>query len=472
MAEQKIFAGPRIRRVRNALGLTQTAMAQGLGISASYLNLIERNQRPLTVQLLLKLSSVYDVEPDELQAEAGGTVSAMREVFADPLLVSELPGDQELIDLIETAPNASAAMIKLFRAYKEQAERLTDLSEMLAREGRATSLISARLPMDEVRETLERRPSYFQFIEDEADAFIHLLQPGDDLSGALKGWLRREHGIVVRTLPVSTMPNWRRRYDRHSQRLFISERLSPFDQLREVAMEACLIRMQVAIAAELKALDLGSDEARRLARFELARYAAHALMMPYQAFLTAAQRARYDIDVLRSRFGVSFEQAANRLTTLQRRGASGIPFFMLEVDNAGNRFRRAGAHGFPHGRFGGGCPKLPVHAAFAQPGQILVEAVEMPDGAAFLTFARTLEGPQGAYNERPRRTALLLGCDLEHKTEIVYSSALPALSAATPVGPACRLCERVGCLARAEPPVTRPLGLDEMVTGLSAFDFQ
>ena len=94
MAEQKIFAGPRIRRVRNALGLTQTAMAQGLGISASYLNLIERNQRPLTVQLLLKLSSVYDVEPDELQAEAGGTVSAMREVFADPLLVSELPGDR------------------------------------------------------------------------------------------------------------------------------------------------------------------------------------------------------------------------------------------------------------------------------------------------------------------------------------------------------------------------------------------
>src|SRR5690606_33494244 len=174
---------------------------------------------------------------------------------------------------------------------------------------------------------------------------------GDDLFAALKSWLRREHGIVVKMLPVATMPNWRRRYDRHSQRLFISERLSPFDQLREVAMEASLIRMQVAISAELQALKLGSDEARRLARFELARYAAHALMMPYQAFLTAAQRARYDIDVLRSRFGVSVEQAANRLTTLQRQGASGIPFFMLEVDNAGNRFRRAGAQGFPQARF-------------------------------------------------------------------------------------------------------------------------
>src|SRR5690606_33683052 len=184
-------------------------------------------------------------------------------------------------------------------------------------------LISARLPMDEVRETLERRPNYFQFIEDEADAFIQLLQPGDDLYGALKGWLKREHGIVVRLLPVATMPNWRRRYDRHSQRLFISQRLSPFDQLREVAMEACLIRCQVAVAAEVRVLKLSSDEARRLARFELGRYAAHALMMPYAAFLAAAQRSRYDIDVLRSRFSVSFEQAANRLTMLQKPGASG-----------------------------------------------------------------------------------------------------------------------------------------------------
>jgi len=244
-------------------------------------------------------------------------------------------------------------------------------------------------------------------------------------------------------------------------------------------MEACLIRMSVAVAAEIQALKLSSDEARRLARFELGRYAAHALMMPYQAFQSAALRARYDVDVLKSRFGVSFEQAANRLTMLQRQGAAGVPFFMLEVDNAGNRFRKAGAQGFPQSRFGGGCPKLPVHAAFAQPGQILVEAVEMPDGAEFLCIARTLEGPQGAFNERPRRTALLLGCDIGFKDEIVYGAALPAAvhgkpgqGMATPVGPACRLCERTGCLSRAEPPVTRPLGLDEMVTGLSAFDFQ
>ena len=472
MAEQKIFAGPRIRRIRNAKGLTQTAMAEGLGISPSYLNLIERNQRPLTVQLILKLASVYHVEPEELQGEAGGSITALREVFSDPLLAGELPGDQELVEIAEAAPNAAAAVIKLFRAYREQAGRLSDLSELLAREGRATTLSLTRLPIDEVREAFEGRPNHFPALEEEAEAFSQLLSPGDDLFGALRDWLRREHGIVVKVLPVATMPNWRRRYDRHSQRLFISERLSPFDQLREVAMEACLLRMQVAVAAGIQALKLSSDEARRLARFELARYAAHALMMPYAAFLSAAQRARYDIDVLRSRFGVSFEQVANRLTMLQRQGASGVPFFMLEVDNAGHRFRRAGSQGFPQARFGGGCPKLAVHAAFAEPGQVLVEAVEMPDGAEFLTIARTLEGPQGAFSERPRRTAILIGCDIGFRDEIVYAAALPGGAGATPVGPACRLCERPGCLARAEPPVTRPLGLDEMATGLSAFDFQ
>ena len=486
MAEQKIFAGPRIRRIRNGKGLTQTAMAEGLGISPSYLNLIERNQRPLTVQLHPQAGVGLQGRAERVAGRgAAASIAALKEVFSDPLLAGELPGDQELIEIAEAAPNAAAAVIKLFRAYREQADRLSDLSELLAREGRATALSGARLPIDEVREIFERRPNHFAAIEEEAEAFTALLDPGDDLSGALKAWLKREFGIAMRVLPVATMPNWRRRYDRHSQRLFISERLSPFDQLREIAMEACLIRMRVAIAAEIEALKLSSDEARRLARFELARYAAHALMMPYQPFQAAAVRARYDIDVLRSRFGVSFEQAANRLTMLGRPGSAGIPFFMLEVDHAGNRFRRAGAQGFPQARFGGGCPKLPVHAAFAQPGQILVEAVEMPDGAEFLSIARTLEGPQGAFTERPRRTALLLGCDIGFRDEIVYGAALPAAPAQPASTGQCRLhcsrrrsarpagvCERVGCLARAEPPVTRPLGLDEMVTGLSAFDFQ
>ncbi len=472
MAENKIFAGPRLRRIRNSLSLTQTAMAEALEISPSYLNLIERNQRPLTVQLLLKLSSVFKVDLDELQGEAAGGIAQLREVFSDPLLVGEIPGDQELIELAEAAPNAAGGLIKLYRAYKEQASRLTDLAELLAREGHDTSVSAARLPMDEVRDVLEKRPNYFGRIEEAAEQFHEELKAGDDLTGAIRNWLQKNHGIVVKLLPVHTMPGLRRRYDRHSMRLFLSERLSPFDQLREIAMEASLLALKDAIVAELDGLNLSSHEASRIARFELARYAAHALMMPYGNFLAVAQRVKYDIDVLRSRFSVSFEQAANRLTMLQKPGSPGVPFFMLEIDNAGHAFRKAGAQGFPQARFGGACPKLNIHAAFAQPSQILVDEIEMPDGAEFLTISRTLEGPQGAFAERVRRTALLVGCDAAHKSETVYGSAVEVGGKPLAVGPACRLCERQGCLARAEAPLTKPLGLDEMVTGLSIFDFQ
>ncbi len=471
MSDPKIFAGPRLRRIRKQRGLTQTAMAEELGISPSYLNLIERNQRPLTVQLLIKLSSVYKLDLDELQGENTGTASALKEVFSDPLLIGELPGDQELLEVADAAPNAASGVIKLFRAYREAQSRLSDLSELLAQEGRTTEMSGTRLPVDEVREAFESRPNHYAAIESVAEAFHDRVGPGEDLAATLKTWLARDHGIVVRALPVHTMPNWRRRFDRHSMRLFLSERLSPFDQLREIAVEVCQLAFRETIADELAQLTLSSDEARRLARFEIARYAAHALMMPYGAFQAAAARVKYDVDVLRARFHVSFEQAANRLTMLQRPGAAGVPFFMLEVDNAGNRFRRAGAKGFPQSRFGGACPKLNIHAAFTQPGQVFVEAVEMPDGAEFLTISRTLEGPQGAFNERVRRTALLLGCDIGFRDEIVYGTAAQS-GPPTPVGAACRLCERQGCLARAEPPLTRPSGLDEMVTGLSAFDFQ
>jgi predicted transcriptional regulator len=418
---------------------------------------------------LLKLASVYKVDLDELQGETGGSLTQLREVFADPLLSAELPGDQELVEVAEAAPNAAGGVVKLYRAYREQAARLKDLADLLAGQGHMEALSGTRLPMDEVRETFQARPNHFAGIEAAAEAFHEQLSPGDDLLAALKGWLKKEHGLVVRSLPVHAMPNLRRRFDRHSMRLFISERLSPYDQLREIAMEAVSIACHDAIVAELGSLRLSTAEARRIGRFELARYGAHALMMPYAAFLAAAQRARYDIDVLRARFQVSFEQAANRLTMLQRPGAQGVPFFLMEIDNAGHRLRRSGASGFPQAKFGGGCPKLNIHAAFSVPGQILVDRVEMPDGAEFLTVARTLDGPQAGFHERIRRTALLLGCEASFADEVIYGVGQPVAIA---VGAACRLCERQGCLARAEPPVTRPLGLDEMVTGLSVFDFQ
>ncbi|WP_102960769.1 helix-turn-helix domain-containing protein [Mangrovicella endophytica] len=473
MHETKIFAGPHIRRIRNGLGLTQTAMASGIGISPSYLNLIERNQRPLTVQLILRLSEVYGVDPGELRGgKARELQGELKAIFADPLLADELPGDQELGELAATAPNVAAGLAKLYRAYREQHERLSDLSELLAREGRGTPVAAARLPLDEVRDVLENRPNHYAAIEAAAERLHQSFEPGDDPGAVLRGWLRSRHDIAVRVLPADVMPIWRRRFDRHSRRLFLSERLSAADRLREVAAEVFTLAYEDVVASEADSFGFSGPEALRLARLELMRYAAHALMMPYAPFQTAAERCGYDVTVLASRFGVSFEQAAQRLTTLQRASAPGIPFFLMEVDHAGNRIRRVGARGFPAQRFGGDCPKLPIHMAFAQPDAVLAEMAEMPGGASFLLVTRTVDGPTARFGERPRRTAILIGCDAAHKDATIYGRQLGSGAVPTPIGPACRFCERQACIARAAPPLTRPLGLDERVGGLSPFDFQ
>lgn len=475
MAEQKIFAGPRIRRIRTGLNLTQTAMAEELGISASYLNLIERNQRPLTVQLLLKLASTYKLDLDELQGSGDENLMVqLKEAFSDPLLMGEVPDKAELIEFTEATPNVANAMVKLYRGYRESLERLSGLSSMMAEEGSDAVKTAARLPIDEMRQAIETRSSYIPAIENAATKLLALLDSSDGLLAGLKRWLLKEQGLAVQILPVEAMPDWRRRFDRHSNRLLISERLSPADQLQEVALEVALLAERKLIDEEVEFLKLTSDEAKRLARFEFARLLALAMILPYEKFYNTAKRLRYDINLLRSRFGVTFAQATWRLTMLQRNGQSAPQFFVMETDAAGNRIRRGGANGFPVTRFGGDCPKLIVHQAFGSPGQIFAETVVTPQDAEFVVLGRTIEGLRSGYLDRPHRTALLIGFDTTYAKEIVYGDGLTGVMAREPVeiGPGCRLCERPGCISRAHPPLTRPLGLDEMVRGVSAFDFQ
>src|SRR5581483_11778983 len=127
---QKVFAGPRLRRLRRDLGLNQAQMAQGLGISPTYLNLLERNQRPVSAQLLLKLADTFDVNLKGLSGDEGGhTLSDLKEVFSDPLLEGVAVGGQELMDLAGTSPTVARALIELYRAYRQSLERTAGLTE-------------------------------------------------------------------------------------------------------------------------------------------------------------------------------------------------------------------------------------------------------------------------------------------------------------------------------------------------------
>ena len=289
----------------------------------------------------------------------------------------------------------------------------------------------------------------------------------------LGAYLREAHGLEVRVLTVDVMPETTRRFDFHRRRVLLSELLSPAARSFQLAVQVALNTQRDLLDRHVERAELSSPEAERLCRLTLANYLAGCVMMPYGRFLDAARTLRYDIEILQRRFGASFEQVCHRLTSLGRHGARGVPFFFIRVDNAGNVSKRLSGGGFHFARFGGTCPRWIVHDAFRMPGQIRTQLAAMPDGSRFFTIARTVDPIETRTWEQPPQYAIGLGCDVRDAGQLVYADGLDLGNerAATPIGVACRVCERLDCRQRAHPPLNYRLKIDENVRRTTPFTF-
>lgn len=467
MSNQKIFAGARIKKLRNAMGLSQTAMAAELEISASYLNLIERNHRPITVQLVLKLSKTYQISPEDLEGDADGTVSALKEIFADSLLQGELPGYEELYEVADVAPNVVSGIQKLHEGYRLA---LLRLSELNTEHANTQDVVQTTLPTDLVLQAMEERPNHYDILDRAAEELAGDLDTSRGTFAALQDRLLQKHRITVQTLPIDVMPEWTRRYDKHSMRLFVSDRLNSYGRVTQLATDLVQREISEHIDSAVSRLNLKTPQAVKAGQIEMANYAALALLLPYRRFYQTARRMKYDVEALAKRFDVSFGEVAVRLTTLGRMKMEGIPFFLQEVDQAGNRVRRLGLQGYPRAKFGGKCPKLSIFKAVSFPQQLQIQIVEFADEQTYLTLNRSTKQSGGAYGETMRQTAIMLACKAEHAVDTVYwtGSSLPHAD----VGQNCRLCERPHCAQRAEPPIARPLMFDPSENSVSAFNFK
>lgn len=200
----------------------------------------------------------------------------------------------------------------------------------------------------------------------------------------------------------------------------------------------------------------------------LANYFAGAALMPYASFQRVAAECRHDLEVLAGHFGASVEQVAHRLSTLQRPGAKGIPFFFVRVDQAGTITKRHSATRLQFARFGGACPLWNVHRAFETPGRFLRQLAETPDGVRYISLARDVTKAAGRFGAPLRRYAIALGCEVRHARDLVYADGLDLSSdlAFEPIGISCRICERTKCHQRAVPPLERQLSVDPHVRGV------
>jgi XRE family transcriptional regulator, fatty acid utilization regulator len=469
---KKLFVGPRFRRIRQQLGLSQTQIAEGLGISPSYINLIERNQRPVTAQILLRLAETYDLDLRDLAtADEDRFFAELNEVFSDPLFRQiELP-KQELRDLAELCPGVTHALQRLYAAYTEARRGETLVAAQMADRNEGTQFEAN--PIERVRELIETNRNYFAELEQAAENLRDELNvPAEGLYAALAARLREKHSIVTRIMPVDVMRETLRRFDRHRRQLLISELVEASARTFQLAFQIGLAEcgpVLETIAGRAGALD---DAPRRLYRITLANYFAAAVMMPYQPFLAAAEALNYDLHVLAQRFNSGFEQVCHRLTTLSRPNARGIPFFMLRVDNAGNVSKRFSSGTFPFSKFGGTCPLWNVHSTFDTPDRLLKQVIELPDGTRYFSIAQMVRRPVAPHPLPQPRFAISVGCEIRHAAKLVYAAGMDLETAeGTPIGVNCRLCERENCSQRAEPPITRALILDENTRRVSSFTF-
>lgn len=455
MAVKKLYSGAKLRDMRQRLRLTQKDFASKLGVSLPYLNQMENNNRPLSGTVILALAQEFGFDVTELSSSENERLfSDMREVFTDPIFGDLTPQLSDMRLAASNAPSIARAFLDLHRAYRQTQERLASLDEALGRD-------DARLqpsPWEEVRDFFHYCDNYIDAVDRAAEGFAKGRNSPEWVHAKAIRTLD-ERGITVRYTDQEAT----RIFDPETNTLNISNRISIETARFQTLLQLALLSQEKLLDATLDLARFHSPEARGIAKIGLANYFAGAALMPYQAFLETAKTERHDLERLSTQFGVSIEQVAHRLSTLQRPGHNGIPFFFVRVDQAGTITKRHSATRLQFARFGGACPLWNVHRAFETPGQFLRQLAETPDGVRYLSIARDVTKGGGSFNAPLRRFAIALGCEVKHAHELVYADGLDVArpEAYEPIGISCRLCERPSCHQRSVPPLERQLIINE-----------
>ncbi|PLX35231.1 MAG: XRE family transcriptional regulator [Hyphomicrobiales bacterium] len=457
--------GGKIRRLRRQRNMNQSDLASALGISASYLNLIEHNRRNVTVPLLLKIAGYFGLEITDLsESDEVRLANDLMECFGDDIFADSDITNMDVRDVASSNPTIAKAMLHLYDALQNMKNNQSavgaDSQDRLTGKGLASEPVS---------DFLQANSNYFPSLEAAAARILADVDEGEDLQNGLCAFLSNSFG--VRTAITSLPDRISRRYDPDSRKLEIAQTLTPESRVFQIAAQIALL----AAGGEIDNLtdngQFATPDADILAKTALASYSAAAILMPYERFLAAARNVRYDIDLLAQQFEVSFEQVCHRLTSLQKPGAKGLPFHMVRSDIAGNISKRFSLSGIHIPRHSGACPRWNVYTAFLHPGHINVQISEMPDRKRYFCIARTIVKGEHRYGAQQRYLSIGLGIEMSYADQMVYSDGIDLKDErnVVPIGVSCRVCPRLECSNRAFPPVDHELNLDVNRRGASAY---
>ncbi len=443
-----------------------------LGLSTTYINQLERNQRPLTLPVLLKIKEVFGTQIALDEDGGAGLIDDLRNVFA------VLPGSEgvalaELREVAATMPALGRAILDLHRQYRLASHRSNALAAGIGTGREAAALGASPMPHEEVRDFFYDRRNHVAELDEAAERLVlaEALDPGT-IEGGLETLLFNRYAVrIIRTRAPDDGPIDLRHFDPISRTLKLPASRSSGQNAFQMATQLAFLMHGPLLDRLIGEGRFTHEDSRGLARIGLANYFAGALLLPYMAFLEEAERLAYDIDLLVSHFRVGYETICHRLSTLQRPGARGVPFFFVRVDRAGNISKRQSATDLHFLQVGGTCPLWNVYEAFASPGRILTQIARMPDDRSYLWIARTVVHETGGWGKPSKTFAVGLGCDVQHADRLIYSKGLNLSDAAsaTPIGGGCRVCDRPACPQRAFPQAGRKLSVDENRSRFEAY---
>ena len=430
MSESSLYAGAALRRLRRREGLTQASMAQRLAISPSYLNLIERNQRPVTARVVLQLVDQFDYDPRSLQENSAiGGVDGLARRLGDDRFADLGIDRAEVTEFLAAAPQAAAAFARLF-------------------DERGRAIEHARPFEEEVWRAIERWRNHFADLDEAAENLADELRLARaDIGAALTDHLRERHDLAIRFLPRAVLPEANRRLDLHARQVQLSEMLSPAGRNLEIAKQIADLEHRDMIADIADGARFEHAGARDAFAAYLRAYFARALVMPYGRFLRACEATGYEPHVLARRFATDAGEVARRLTTLQRVSQRGLPFFLGRIDGSVQLAERLlGASDASLLDRRPGCPRLELHWH----SEWRAQAVMMESGAlgpAHWLIAHVAAPP---YSDEPRTDVLMLGIEARFAEGFALARGVSLKEEdATPIGPGCRTCRRMQCPARS-----------------------
>jgi len=471
MSQVDLKIGPKIKSFRRQLGLQANKLAEQLGISASYLNLIESGKRKIDGDLLLKVCEELKIELSDLTNKSDlNLVNDISELLDDKLFEDLDIVGPEVKDLVNTNPKIAKALIKLGDNFKQKDHEIINKVENLS--GKIIDSRKTAFPGEVISDFLQEKKNYFPKLEEFANSVFEKVQKNNRTRYvALCEFLKTEYSITVKDVIPDEGKPFSKIFDKNKKELLLSDYNSLETKKLHAAAQIAQEGAMKEINDYLSEFKFPTEESKRLTQIALLNYCGAAILMPYKLFHSECKKLKYDLELLQNTFATSFEQVAHRVTSLQDPKLPGIPFHFLRVDVAGNISKRFSLSGIEIPRYGGACPRWNVYSAFSRPGVIQAAVSKMTNGEKYVCIARTVEKGVGRYGQKKSMLSIGLGCEAKYAKDFVYTENLSLSDKKTeiPIGVSCRTCDRLDCSQRAFPPLHKKFDVDVNARGVSVY---